>query len=86
MGNDKDMGSTRPDGDWGTTHPGEPGRYPGMYPGDRYPTSPIPGSPGYDRYNPDPYDRDRYGPGGAGYDSKFIMKKFFKIVLKIFLN
>lgn len=67
------MGSTRPDIDWGTTHPGD--RYPQ---GDRYPTSPIPGAPNYgpyDRYNPDPYgndrDRDKYGPmmpGAGGYD------------------
>lgn len=37
---DKDMGSTRPDTDWGTTHGGDrypdqmPGRYPPMYPGN----------------------------------------------------
>jgi len=39
VGTDKDMGSTRPDMDWPTTHPDDrypqnmPGRYPSMYPG-----------------------------------------------------
>mgnify|MGYP006365130279 CR=1 FL=1 len=37
MGNDKDMGSTRPDTDWGST-PGDRDRFPDQMPG-RYPNS-----------------------------------------------
>ncbi|KAG5675930.1 hypothetical protein PVAND_005787 [Polypedilum vanderplanki] len=77
LGTDKDMGNTRPDMDWPTTHPddryggaGMPGRYP------MYPTSPIPYDD-RDRYGPmmpgmnypSPYDdrdRDRYGPMRPG--------------------
>jgi hypothetical protein len=81
VGTDKDMGNTRPDMDWPTTHPdgdrygsnGMPGRYP------MYPTSPLPYDdrdrygpmmPGMS-YPPTPYDdrdrdRDRYGPMRPG--------------------
>lgn len=68
MGTDKDMGSTRPEMDWPTTHPddrygpGMPGRYP------MYPTSPLP-------YDDRDRDRDRYGPpmmpGYPGFDDRY---------------